>query len=368
MNTGNDAVVSIILDGENAWEYYPESGREFLRRLYDALQQEPSIEAVTVSEAIERQRNFNPLRSLTPGSWIHANFNVWIGAPEDNRSWDYLYHARNFYAQASQSCSDEQRKLALEELFIAEGSDWNWWYGPEHHSANDREFDELYRKHLSNVYQALGATPPDYLAQPIMGGTVRPSFMPQTHYIHPRITGEMIRYFEWMGAALYRADRRSGAMHGKVFLLDSISAGIDEQNVYGRMDFAEQIPPGDFEVVVNIESWAENASRPRRSLRLNAEVTSGKISQWKISDDGDTLPPNGDAAVALARNFEFKLPLALLYAVPRESSASEASPAATGLRLRFSIWQNRLPVDALPVEGWMELQLLPEEELIALSH
>ncbi len=367
MNTGNDAVVSIILDGENAWEYYPESGREFLRRLYDALQQEPSIEAVTVSEAIERQRNFNPLRSLTPGSWIHANFNVWIGAPEDNRSWDYLYHARNFYAQASQSCSDEQRKLALEELFIAEGSDWNWWYGPEHHSANDRDFDELYRKHLSNVYQALGATPPDYLAQPIMGGTVRPSFMPQTHYIHPRITGEMIRYFEWMGAALYRADRRSGAMHGKVFLLDSIYAGIDEKDVYGRMDFAEQIPPGDFELVVNIESWAENASRPRRALRLNAEVTSGKISHWKISDDGDALPPNSDAAVALARNFEFKVPLALLYALPRESSASEASPAATRLRLRFSLWQNRLPVDALPVEGWMELQLLPEEELIALS-
>ena len=368
LNKGNDAIVPIILDGENAWEYYPESGREFLRRFYDALQQDPSIEAVTVSEAIERQRNFDPLRSLTPGSWIHANFNVWIGAPEDNRSWDSLYHARNFYAQASQSCSDEQRKLALEELFIAEGSDWNWWYGPEHHSANDREFDELYRKHLSNVYQALGATPPDYLAQPIMGGTVQPSFMSQTHYIHPRITGEMIRYFEWMGAALYRADRRSGAMHGKVFLLDSIYAGIDEMNVYGRMDFAEQIPPGDVEVVVNIESWAENASRPRRALRLNAEVTSGKISHWKISDDGDRLPPNADAAVALARDFEFKVPLALLYALPRESSASEASPPATGLRLRFSIWQNRLPVDALPVEGWMELQLLPEEELIALSH
>ena len=125
----------------------------------DALQNDRSIEAVTVSEAIARHRNFNSLQSLTPGSWIHANFNVWIGAPEDNKSWDYLYHARNFYVQASQSCSEEQRKLALEELFIAEGSDWNWWYGPEHHSSNDREFDELYRKHLSNVYQALGATP-----------------------------------------------------------------------------------------------------------------------------------------------------------------------------------------------------------------
>ena len=66
--------------------------------------------------------------------------------------------------------TEAQRKLAFDEILIAEGSDWNWWYGPEHHSANDRDFDELYRKHLSNVYQALGATPPDYLAQPITGG------------------------------------------------------------------------------------------------------------------------------------------------------------------------------------------------------
>src|SRR5207248_11581853 len=117
---------------------------------------------------------------------------------------------------------------ALEELLIAESSDWNWWYGPEHHSANDREFDELYRKHLSNVYQALGATPPDYLAQPIIGGTVQPTFSPQTHYIHPRIDGELVRYFEWMGAVHYTADRRSGSMHGKVFLLESVYAGIDE--------------------------------------------------------------------------------------------------------------------------------------------
>jgi alpha-amylase/alpha-mannosidase (GH57 family) len=364
---GQDAVVAIILDGENAWEYYPQSGREFLRRFYDALQKEPSIEAVTVSEAIERHRNFNTLNSLTPGSWIHANFNVWIGAPEDNKSWDYLYNARNFYSQASPSCSEEQRKLALEELFIAEGSDWNWWYGPEHHSSNDHEFDELYRKHLSNVYQALGTTPPDYLAQSIAGGTARPSFLPQTHYIHPRVSGEMVRYFEWMGAAHYSADRRSGAMHGKVFLLDSIYAGIDEQNVYGRIDFAEPISEGEFEIVVNLESWAENSSRPRRALRLNMEVQQGKNSNWRISDNHDVLATEG-SAVALMRNFEFKLPLSLLYALPRGPSADSSDPATTKLRLRFSIWQNRLPVDALPVEGWMELQLLPEEELIALAH
>ncbi len=367
LRKGNDAVLPIILDGENAWEYYPESGREFLRRFYDALQNDSSMEAATVSEAIERHRNFSPLHSVAPGSWIHANFNVWIGAQEDNRSWDYLHHARNFYAQAAPHVSEQQRNLALEELFVAEGSDWNWWYGPEHHSANDREFDELYRKHLSNVYQALGATPPDYLAQPIMGGTVQPLLVSQTHYIHPRITGEMIRYFEWMGAAHYTADRRSGAMHGKVFLLEAVYAGIDEKNVYGRMDFAGQGPEGDFEIVVNLESWAENSNRSRRTLRMKVEVQRGKISEWTVSDNGDNFQEKDGAAAALGRNFEFKLPLAWLYAIPLES-ADSSTPAATKIRLRFSVWQNKLPVDALPVEGSMELRLLPEEELVALAH
>lgn len=367
LNTGRDATIAIILDGENAWEYYPESGREFLRRFYDAMQKDSSIEAVTVSEAIGRERNPNILQSLVPGSWINANFNVWIGAPEDNKSWDYLYHARNFYSHASQHVSEEQRKLALEELFIAEGSDWNWWYGPEHHSANDREFDELYRKHLSNVYQALGATPPDHLAQPIMGGIITPSFLPQTNYIHPRIAGDMVRYFEWMGAAHYAADRRAGAMHGKVFLLDSMYAGIDQHNVYGRVDFAAEVPAGDCEIVVNLESWADRSSRPRRGLRLNVPVKESRIASWNIHDNGDQVSGEG-ADVALARNFEFKVPLALLYAQPPETTPDSSSPAATKIRLRISIWQNRLPMDALPLEGWIDLQLLPEHELMALAH
>jgi alpha-amylase/alpha-mannosidase (GH57 family) len=366
LRAGADAVVPIILDGENAWEYYPESGREFLRRFYDMLQGDKSLEAVTVSEAIARHKNFNLLHALTPGSWIHANFNVWIGSPEDNRSWDYLYHARNFYAQASSACSEEQRKLAKEELSIAEGSDWNWWYGPEHHSANDRDFDELYRKHLSNVYQALGATPPDYLAQPVISGTVQPLLTPQTHYIRPRISADMISYFEWMGAAHYTADRRQGAMHGKVFLMDSIYAGIDESNVYGRVDFTGGVPDSEFEIVVNLESWADHAVRPRRSLRVVLEAAGGNLSAPRVSDKDGVLSNQGVSAV-LSKNFEFKLPLALLYAAPLES-ASPADPAATKIRLRFSIWQNRLPADALPVDGWLDLPLLPEAELIAMAH
>jgi len=382
LEQGRDAVVSVILDGENAWEYYPKSGREFLRRFYDALQREAGLEALTVSEAIQRHRDVSPLPSLVPGSWINANFNVWIGAPEDNRAWDYLHHAREFYAQHAAQATEVQRKLAFEEILIAEGSDWNWWYGPEHHSANDRDFDELYRKHLSNVYQALGAPPPDYLLQPITGGEVRPAFTPQTAYIHPRVSGDKIRYFEWMGAAVFTADQRAGAMHGKQFLLDSVHAGIDSDFVYGRLDFAGPVPDMEFDLVVNFESWANGESRPRRALRLDARVQDRKLSEWKVDGREDLSPDHStqgeaDAKAVLLRNFEFRLPLNWLLATPGSGMNSEnngemsgkpkpgavAIPATTRLKLRFALWQNHLPVDALPVEGWIELQLVSEAEL-----
>jgi len=377
INKGKDAVVTVILDGENAWEYYPRSGREFLRRFYAALEREPGVEAVTVSEAIGRHRDFSQLTTVVPGSWINANFNVWIGAVEDNKSWDCLYHARNFYSQAAPHASEAQRQLAFEELLIAEGSDWNWWYGPEHHSANDREFDELYRKHLSNVYQALGASAPDSLAQPITASCSRPEFSPQTAYIHPRITGDLLRYFEWMGAAVYHADHRAGAMHGKRFLMDSVYAGIDENYVYGRLDFLGRPPEIDFELVVNVESWAANAGRPRRALRVEARIEAGRMLSWQVNTPEQEMPlatseqATAEVKIALARNFECKVPLSWLLATPVAADASAAEhaalPVATKLRLRFSLWQSRLPVDALPLEGWIELQLLSEPGLAALA-
>jgi len=357
---GRDAVVSVILDGENAWEYYPKSGREFLRRFYDRLQREPGVEAVTVSEAIERHRSAPRLNSLVPGSWINANFNVWIGAPEDNRAWDYLYNAREFYDQNASRCTEEQRKLAFQELLIAEGSDWNWWYGPEHHSANDREFDELYRRHLSNVYQALGAIAPDYLSQPIAVGGAFAEHAPQTAYIHPHVTGDPVRYFEWLGAASHTADSHSGAMHGKVSLLNAVYAGIDESRLYGRLDISSTVVQASYQLLVNIEAWSEQSTLAA-NFRLVANVEEGKIVSWNLTESGNENPLVDSAleqsavAVALVRSFEFKLPLAL---ISRKGEAKK-------LRLRFSVWRNRLPLDALPAEGWLELQIASEEELLS---
>jgi hypothetical protein len=154
-------------------------------------------------------------------------------------------------------------------------------------------------------------------------------------------------------------------MHGKLFLLDSIYAGIDENDLYGRIDFADQLPECDFEIAINAESWAENSTRPRRAVRLEAEIKEGKLSRYSASENSETLPNDG-ISVVLDKTFEFKLPLDLLYALPPQSS-SGPDPAANRIRLRFSVWQNKLPVDALPVEGWMELQLLPEADLKAMA-
>lgn len=354
---GKTAVVPIILDGENAWEYYPQSGREFLRRLYDGIQKDPSIAALTVSEAIERAASPAAIGSIVPGSWINSNFDVWIGAPEDNVAWDQLTAAREFFTANASKASEQQAALAYEELLIAEGSDWNWWYGPEHHSANDRDFDELYRKHLSNVYLALGGTPPDVLAQPITGVHATPQFTPQTTYIHPAVDGRNIGYFEWLGAASHVADRHSSAMHGKLFLLDTGYAGIDEENLYCRVDFIDdpaEWATGDTRLVVSIETMSPDGNGDQ-SMRLEANISQGKLQGWKLGDNGQ--PQDAAFQVGIESIFECQAPLKRLNAT-----------MGARLRVRFSLWRDGLPLDALPQEGAIEVQVAPESELSALPY
>ena len=354
---GKTAVVPIILDGENAWEFYPQSGREFLRRLYDGIQNDPSIEALTISEAIEREPDRAVIGSIVPGSWINSNFDVWIGAPEDNVAWDQLTAARDFFAANASNASAEQAALAYEELLIAEGSDWNWWYGPEHHSANDRDFDELYRKHLSNVYLALGGIPPDVLAQPIAGAHAKPQFTPQTTYIHPAVDGKNIGYFEWLGAASHVADRHSSAMHGKVFLLDTGYAGIDEENLYCRVDFIDdpaEWATGDTRLVVTIETVSPDGNG-NQTVRLEADISQGKLHGWKLGDNGQ--PQDTSFRVGIESIFECQTRLERLNA-----------GMGARLRVRFSLWRDGLPLDALPQEGAIEVRVAPEIELSALPY
>lgn len=360
---GLDAVVPVILDGENAWEFYPQSGREFLRRLYEGIRNDSIFQALTVSEALEREPRPAGLGSVFPGSWINANFDVWIGAPEDNLSWDHLAAARNFYAEHADSAAPDQKALAFEELLIAEGSDWNWWYGPEHHSANDRDFDELYRKHLANVYQALGAEPPEDLAHSIISAHARPKFASQTAYIAPRIGSPTASYFDWLGSACYVAERRYAAMHGGTLLLDTGYAGIDAEYLYCRLDFMSNISDWVREGValqVSIERRDRNMPpEDAVACKFEVRIKGASVESW-VLDDGKMSSGKVEGVFAGLRkeaSFECRIPLAAI-------GASEGA----SLRLRFSLWRDRLPIDALPREGAIELNVVPENELNDLAY
>ncbi len=166
----HEACISVILDGENCWEYYYNNGFEFLDKLYSALTATPEIRPVTFSEAISGSRSdaLPQLKKITAGSWIQGNFEIWIGEQEDNAAWDALYAAKTALDHA-RTTQEGNLEAAHDELMIAEGSDWNWWYGSDNFSAQKNIFDELFRVHVSEVYKKLDLSVPDDLTKPIVG-------------------------------------------------------------------------------------------------------------------------------------------------------------------------------------------------------
>jgi alpha-amylase/alpha-mannosidase (GH57 family) len=338
-------VISVILDGENAWEYYPGNGRAFLKAFYGRIMADPELRAVTASEALKVTEQ-GTLPHIVPGSWINANFDIWIGAEEDNRAWDLLSEARDFYAKhtASPNVTPENRRLAQQELWVAEGSDWCWWYGPEHSTANDEEFDLLFRKHLSNIYRLLGGSPTDELAMPIKRPLVHARTVAPSAQIHPNIDGRVTTYFEWMGAGICQPDYRSGSMHGVAQIVEALYYGYSDKAVYLRLDLSEtflQDHP-EFEIRVNINSESR--------ARLHAAIGGRSVKAlefWKGEESLAVPAETGDEVqAAFQQVFELRLDYSILGVMPHER-----------ISVQGSIWMNGLPLQVLPQEGWLTLEL-----------
>lgn len=182
MAEDEDAVVSVILDGENAWEYYPANGYYFLSALYKRLASHPHIELTTYTRVLE-ETSPKPMRRMVAGSWVYGTFSTWIGDRDKNRGWDMLCDAKNRFDQAVRDgkLAGERLDRATEQLAICEGSDWCWWFGDYNPSSSVSDFERLYRQHLSNLYQLMGEAPPEYLAHaftygggtPATGGVMR---------------------------------------------------------------------------------------------------------------------------------------------------------------------------------------------------
>jgi alpha-amylase/alpha-mannosidase (GH57 family) len=352
VKTGKPLTVCLFLDGENAWEYYPGNGRQFLREFYRRISDDQDFRALTASEAIAAATDVPTTSGIFPASWINANFDVWIGNTEDVAAWELLWDAREVYGRAVEAHkkgwedapSEAGLKKAQESLLAAEGSDWCWWYGPEHSTANDAEFDALYRKHLTGIYLALGHVAPEELAKPIKKKPERAYQLPPSANLKIKVDGYDSSYFEWLGAGVYSPLQRGGSMHGRVFYVKELRYGFEEERFVVRVecfpDSLAELEDPEFRIIIGA----------KEELTVVVNLDRGHLKEFAIEMNRVCLlNPAAIAAAAFQRTLEV--------AVLKDALQLKGQSKIT---LGVALWHGGLPIDVMPAEGAVEV-LLGEE-------
>ena len=312
--TGALPLVSVILDGENCWEFYPDDGRPFLWALYERLQSDPDIEAVTVSEALERAPATERLERVPVGSWIRPDLGIWVGHPEKNRAWEELGAARRAVAAAMKS-NREAAERALEEVYAAEGSDWFWWYGDDHPSAHRGELDRLFRARLIRAYRFLGIDAPRSLEASL-------------REVAPNGDDE---------AAIYRPEGAAGTTHRVSGAVRSIRFDTDGKAIRIRVELAR---------AASEESGASVAVVLAGSPGREARAPLGKAGEGQLEWDekGTTARTPDPGTYVVGEAVEIR--------IPTPGPAPEA-----GDRVRFRVVLRRAgePEEVAPLTGWFQV-------------
>ena len=230
-------LVSVILDGENAWENYDNDGKAFLNALYKDLSESKTIKTVTPSEYLKMFPQQESLDHLFSGAWFSANYDTWIGEPEETTAWNYLGKVRKFlqdYEQGKKKApSDAALKEAFDYMYKAEGSDWFWWYGADQDSGNDAYFDQGFRSLLESVYTSLDEPIPTFLKVPIIAESSVDTTQKFSSAFTPTIDGivqngewDKSSYFPFVGGAQARNEDVASGFY----------FGVDAKNLYLRLD------------------------------------------------------------------------------------------------------------------------------------
>lgn len=235
-----DHVVTIILDGENSWEHYPENGHRFLMELFGHLSEDEEIETVCFSDYLNTNPSLPELEELKAGSWIYSSFDYWIGSPEENRAMQLMGNTRTFLKETEERGVIPENVLAeaWKNLYSTQGSDWYWWYGDDQSSYQAAAFDQLFREQLISVYELCNGEPPPELYQPIkkMQNDELTSAGIKRR-ISPVIGNSKDE--DWQGAAVYDCSRDAhDAMRRTARILDRLYVGFDDEHIYIRVDFA----------------------------------------------------------------------------------------------------------------------------------
>lgn len=229
---GEQRTVFVILDGENAWEFFDNNAYDFFTALYTRFTAAPECRTVTMDE-VHGSDAQQPLPTLSPGSWIHGNFDTWSGHPEKNRAWELIYQAKRDVAhhhEASDPAVPEQVRF---HFLAAECSDWFWWYGDDHVTDFAEEFDMLFRDHLITIYRLLHVQPPSDLFEPIISQSSAQALLTHpTASISPIIDGVNSSFFEWLGSGRVDEGKGYSTMDRVRGPIETIRYGHDDSAVY----------------------------------------------------------------------------------------------------------------------------------------
>ncbi|MDQ1265021.1 MAG: hypothetical protein QG635_171, partial [Bacteroidota bacterium] len=299
-----NAVVPVILDGENCWEFYFQNGIEFRRELFHQLSDSTDFQTVTCSEACTRDNlNFvEPIKHICAGSWIYGNFKIWIGHREDLTAWTLLANARKAVEDAKSNLTDIVYSEAMEEVYIAEGSDWFWWYGDEHQAPNKSDFDVLFRWHLQKVYSLIGIMPPPEIQVPISEQSIRLSLVQQAGQVNPVIDGRSADKLEWEKAGYYDATLAMSAMHQVGEFLNRFWFASDGNLLFFRIDTTRKLSTNDiieikflapvkFSFIIRQYSYEIKADKPfifKDFAAASDEITEFSFSKSIFFKDNDS--------------------------------------------------------------------------------
>ncbi len=341
----DDPMVSVILDGENAWEHYENDGEQFLNLLYERLAREPWLKLSLFSETLKHTHPKRSLDRLHSGSWINKNFQIWYGHPEDRLAWEYLQKTRDFLLR--EHLTPEKKTMAWEELYVAEGSDWFWWYGDEFSSSTQEIFDYLFRNHLMNVFRIADRRIPGFLLKPIkQSSTHSQALEPPSALISPVIDGCVTGFYEWAGAGHFAAIEPQGAMQQSEKWVRDIYFGANRDTLYLRVDL-------DLEQLKN------------KTSNVSCQIYLGCIDEYLLEVDlasGDVvlyeLLLNDRREVASSKRwavFDKVLEIALPF-------NSINIPVRNTVEVKVSVLKNKIPLEEAPRLGLIKITR-PDEAL-----
>ncbi len=282
------AVTPLILDGENAWEAFPDSGEAFLSSFYRALVDTPELTPCRLGDYFDAHPAQVETSTLHSGSWIRSDFDIWIGDPEENKAWEWLKETRHFLVErlAQGNVPPETAARAWWEIYAAEGSDWFWWYGPDFTIDTDFLFDELFRLHLQNVYRILDLEPPAHLDVPICLPGHDLGYSKPLRLLDPDLSGKTENYFNWFGAGQLDLTRQQTAMFQGDRIGRKLFFGFGTDDFFLRLDL-NRLP----EAIV-LRFLLPHPAR----VTLRHPMTGDDAIHFESSRDGvvfDSAPANG---------------------------------------------------------------------------